>query len=396
MKKVSIVGTGMGPETTTAEGLRAIEEAEVLLGAQRMIESFAYLGKPSFPEYSPEGVARVAAEREENSFAVLVSGDTGFYSAADGLCRELEGCETRLVPGISSLSYFFAKIKKPWQGAALISCHGRNMNMADTVRRNALTFALTGGNVKELAEKLCAAGFAQLCVWLGEDLGQPGERVEQTTAQELAKTGAGSLSVLAVENPEPDARVRFGIPDGEFVRGEVPMTKAEVRAVSLSRLALAPDSVCLDVGAGTGSVTVEMALAAYAGHVCAVEREEDALGLIRENCRKFHLGNVEVVRGSAPEALEAIPPVDAAFIGGSGGKLREITALLLAKNPQTRLVVNAIAIETACEASEILKENGLEPEITQLCVSRSKAAGRLHLMMAQNPIYVISGGGKDA
>ena len=140
MKHVTIVGIGMGPDTMTQEGLQAIEKADILLGAPRMLHAFSYLGKKSYPEYMPKGVCRIVDTSEANLFAVLVSGDPGFFSAAEELCTALIGCEVSLIPGISSLNYFFARLKRPWQVAALVSCHGQNANLVDTVRRNRLDF----------------------------------------------------------------------------------------------------------------------------------------------------------------------------------------------------------------------------------------------------------------
>ncbi|HWR23797.1 MAG TPA: precorrin-6y C5,15-methyltransferase (decarboxylating) subunit CbiE [Feifaniaceae bacterium] len=394
MKRVAIIGVGMGADTVTGEGLNAIEQAEVLLGAPRMLSEFSRFEKPSYAVYEPEKVRALLDESKMRRFAVLVSGDTGFYSAADGLIETLSGYEVKLIPGVSSVSYFFAKIKRPWQDAALLSCHGRGANLTDTVRRNCRTFALTGGNLDALAKGLTEAGFGGLTVTVGESLGAENERIFTLPVNELVKTPVSNLSVLLIENPDAGARIRFGIPDGEFTRGNAPMTKSEVRAVSMSRLALSPDAVCCDIGAGTGSVTVEMALAAYEGHVYAVDQNEGAVSLVAENCRRFHIGNVTPVLGSAPGALSSLPPMDAAFIGGSGGAMEDIFAAVLSKNPYARIVVNAIALETLHAAAGAFKAHGILPEIVQLNAARAKPARGLHMMLAQNPIFIVSGGGK--
>ncbi|HWS29493.1 MAG TPA: precorrin-6y C5,15-methyltransferase (decarboxylating) subunit CbiE [Clostridia bacterium] len=396
MKSVSIVGIGMGADTVTGDGLRAVERAEALLGAPRMLSAFSCFDKPSYAEYEPEKVKALLDESELFRFAVLVSGDTGFFSAADGLVAALSGYEVKLIPGVSSVSYFFSKIKRPWQNAALVSCHGREANLIDAVRRSKLTFALTGGNMEAHAKGLAEAGFGELAATVGENLGAHNEHIFSSPVCELAKTPVGKLAVLLIENPQADARIRFGIPDGEFIRGEVPMTKSEVRAVSLSRLALSPGEICCDIGAGTGSVTVEMALAAYEGYVYAIDKNGEAVSLIKENCGRFHIGNVTPVLGSAPEALYALPPMDAAFIGGSGGVMGDIFEAILTKNPYTRIVVNAIALETLHAAIAAFKARGIAPEIVQLGAARTKTAGGLHMMLAQNPVFIVSGGGKHA
>jgi precorrin-6Y C5,15-methyltransferase (decarboxylating), CbiT subunit len=173
--------------------------------------------------------------------------------------------------------------------------------------------------------------------------------------------------------------------------GAVPMTKSEVRAVCLSKLQLTEDAVCWDVGAGTGSVSVEMALLAKKGTVYAVERREDALALLEENKAAFGVENLIPVAGVAPECCEKLPAPTHAFIGGSSGNLREIVALLLEKNPGVRIVAAAVTLESAAELTGIIKEyNFTEHEIVSLTVARDRRAGRYHLMTGQNPVYLFT------
>lgn len=395
MKQVTIAGLGMGAGTLTAEGMDAVEQADVLIGAPRLVAQFKKLGKPSFAEYAPDAVARFVNGHESGRFCVLVSGDTGFYSAADGLCAALKDCSLTLIPGVSSLSYFFAKLMRPWQDAAVISCHGRRANLVEAVRRNRLTFALTGGNAAVLGAELIRAGFGELAVHIGENLGTPQERILALPVSGLPAAGTGSLAVLLVENPGCDSRVRCGIPDGEFIRGGVPMTKAEVRAVTMSKLALRPKAVCCDIGAGTGSVTVEMALAAYEGQVYSLDKSEEAIRLVTANCRAFHIGNVTPVLGEAPEALETLPPLDTAFIGGSSGRLGEIFGALLIKNPCIRIIVNAITLETVHEAVESFTAHGIAPDIMQIGVAHTKPIGNRHMLQAGSPVFILCGGGNE-
>lgn len=393
MRKVSIIGMGMNADTVTQEGFQAIQNADALIGAQRMLDAFATLNKPCYAEYLPGSVLGVITGSGHQNFAVLVSGDTGFYSAADGLAAILAEYDVTIIPGVSSLSYFFARIKQPWQDAKLLSCHGRDANLTDAVRRNRLTFALTGGNGNALAAQLDNAGFGNLTVHAGENLGLPSERILALRVSELENTKIGALAVLLVENPVFDARVRFGIPDYEFIRGDVPMTKSEVRAVTLSRLSLKPTDICCDIGAGTGSVTVEMALAGYEGHVYAIDKDEGSIELIKQNYRAFHIGNVSPICGIAPDALADLPKLNAAFIGGSGGSTNDIISALLRNNPDIRIVANAVALESVTAAIDAFNQNGLAPEIVQISCTRAKAVGTLHMMTAQNPVFIVSGGG---
>lgn len=393
MKRISIVGVGMSAATVTREGYEAIQQADVLVGAKRMLAMFAYLGKPVCDAYLPDDVAAAIESETASRFAVLVSGDTGFYSGAAGLVKRLNIYQPVILPGISSVSYFFAKCGMPWQEAKLISCHGQSSSIVDAVRRNHLTFALTGGNVDVLARRLVSAGFEELFATVGEDLGAADERIFKLTVGELACVPSGALAVLLVENPGFDARIRSGISDAEFLRGDVPMTKAEVRAVTMSKLALSPEAICCDIGCGTGSVTVEMALAAHQGHVYAIDKNPEAIALTEQNCAAFRIGNVTTIHGGAPEALAALPPLDAAFIGGSGGTMREIITEVLTRNPHARIAVNAVALETVTAALAAFSENHIEAEVVQVGVARTKPVAGLRMLSAQNPVFIISGGG---
>ena len=184
--------------------------------------------------------------------------------------------------------------------------------------------------------------------------------------------------------------------DQWFIRGKVPMTKSEVRAVSVSKLELTPEAVLYDVGAGTGSVSVEAALSCPGSRVFALERRAEAAELIRRNKEKFRADNLTVVEGTAPEAFEGLPVPTHAFVGGSGGKMAPILDALLEKNPSLRVVINVIALESLGEITGWLRERSAEGEIVAVQTARSRKAGAYHLMEGQNPVYVISFGGEES
>ena len=200
-----------------------------------------------------------------------------------------------------------------------------------------------------------------------------------------------NLTVVLVKNAQAQSVPSFGLPDEEFLRTEVPMTKSEVRALSVSRLRLSENSIVYDVGAGTGSVSAEIAGLIPRGHVYAVERNAQAVPLIRENVRRHCASCVEVIEGSAPEAFAELPAPTHAFIGGSGGQLREILEALLKKNPEVRIVINAVSLETLAEITDCLSCLPLaEEEILCVSIARGRKIGRHHLMYGQNPIYIIT------
>lgn len=175
-----------------------------------------------------------------------------------------------------------------------------------------------------------------------------------------------------------------------FIRGTVPMTKSEIRAIVLSKLAIKKDSIIYDVGAGTGSVSIEAAMVAESGHVYAFEQKEEGCELIRKNQEVFGQTNVTVIPGQAPETIVNLPVADCAFIGGSGGNLEAILDRLLAMNDQMRIVVTAITIETLGQIMDYAKRIERETEVVCVQVSYAMPAGRYHMMKAQNPIHIIS------
>lgn len=182
--------------------------------------------------------------------------------------------------------------------------------------------------------------------------------------------------------------------DELFIRGDVPMTKSEVRAVSISKLELEPDSVLYDIGAGTGSVSIEASRYLTQGRIYAIEKKAEAVNLIKANKEKFGASCLEVIEGDAIKALQALEAPTHAFIGGTSGSMEQVLSLILKKNPGTRIVINAIALETLLKILSWLKQHSVTAEIVQVQIAKGKQAGACHLMMGQNPVYVVSFGGK--
>lgn len=394
--RVTLASLGGGWENTmTAECAAALKSAGCILGAQRLLE------------HLPQGCTdnRIAAVkpqelldgilRQSCDCAVVYSGDAGFYSGARGLLPLLEERQipARVLPGVSSVQLLSARLARPWQDWNLVSAHGTDCDPVAAVSAGRPAFFLTGGALGpgEICRRLTQAGLGKLAVTVGENLSAPEERVTSGTAAELAGRGFPSLSVLLAEAAPRYGPRCPGIPDGEFIRGDVPMTKQEVRSAALAKLAVRPTDTLWDVGAGTGSVSVELALAAPQGRVFAVECEQDACALISENKQKFSTWNLQLVEGRAPQALRDLPAPDGVFLGGTKGELDAIVGAALDKNPNARICVSAIALETLSAATAALTGRGLEAQVTQIAVSRTKPAGRLHLLMANNPTFLIAG-----
>lgn len=400
--KVYLIGVGMGnPDTLTLGGKRAIEESQLLIGAPRLLEGFDAPALGKLPLVRSTEIAEAIHSSSAETAAVLLSGDVGFYSGAKNLYDLLADCEVETIPGISSLVYFCAKLRTTWQDAFLVSAHGRAHNAVGEIQRHAKTFLLTGGDTK--AEDICKdlrdRSLDGVKITVGERLSYPDERIVTGAAAELAEETFADLSVVLAENPRP-VHWPFsgpGIPDEVFLRGKTPMTKEEVRALSISKLRLRPHHILWDVGAGTGSVSVEGAFAVPAGLVFAVEQKLEAVELIFRNKEQFGAANLQVIPGSAPEVLEALPPPDRVFVGGSTGNLETILLAALRKNAGVRFVVNAITLETVGETVRCFTKLGLiNVDIAQVNVAKARQAGSYHLMTAQNPVYVLSGEGRGA
>lgn len=398
-QKISLVGIGMGAEKTlTLEGKKALNEAELLIGAKRMTEAVQKPGQMVLHEYRSEKIVEYIREHPKyRTVAIALSGDVGFYSGAKKLIDQLDG-NVEVICGISSVVYFMSKIGLSWDDAKIVSTHGRNCNLISLIRHNPKVFSILGteDGVAVLASRLVYYGMGDVTLYVGENLSYENEKIFHDKAANLTEYRGDALSVVTACNEKvtPMSAVH-GISDGEFLRGKAPMTKEEVRTVSLSKLRLSEDSVCYDVGAGTGSVSVEMALRAWMGQVYAIEKKEDALALLKENKKKFAVDNLAIIPGVAPEAMTELPAPTHAFIGGSSGNMQDIINLLLEKNPKVRIVINCITLETVTEAMNAIRDFGLEDvDIVQLAAARSKSIGRYHMMMGENPIYIISCSGR--
>ncbi len=396
---VTLIGMGSGtPELLTAQGLAALQSADLIIGAKRLLEHLpAGCAENRKALYKPEDILSCLSEFPAANAALLYSGDTGFYSGASKLLPMLRafGISARVLPGVSSVQLLSAAIGRPWQDWKLVSAHGCACDpVAECLTAEGRpVFFLTGGTETPatLCAKLADAGLGDAHAIAGENLGTPQEHLAFGTAQTLAAKTFAPLSVLLIEHTVLPARQAPGFPDDAFIRGEVPMTKQEVRAAALAKLAVRPTDTLWDVGAGTGSVSVELALAAPRGHVYAVECAPDACALIRQNREKFHAYNLSLIEGAAPQVLADLPAPDAVFIGGTKGSMAEVVDAVLAKNPNARLCISAIALETLSAAIAALAAHGQTAEVTQLAVSRTRPAGKLHLLMANNPIFLITG-----
>lgn len=410
MRKVTIIGAGPGnPDLLSRAALDAIDIADVVIGAHRALAGIDV--PPDVVRCELVKTADIVAELTDAASwqraVVVMTGDVGLFSGARRLVEALSGdaqVDVRVIPGISSASYLAARLARPWQDWRFASAHGVACDIvAEAERAGELFLATSGGeDPSRLSGELVQAGFGDARVTVAERLSYPDERITSATASEIAGQTFDDLNVMLIEfagGAGSPAGSRWpyassGIPDELFIRGDVPMTKQEVRAVALAKLRLTATDTVWDVGAGTGSVSIEAALVARAGSVWAVERNAAGVRLIRENADAFGCGNVHAVPGVAPEALAKLPVPDAVFVGGSAGELPSIVEAALEKNSQVRLCVPCVTVETLTEACALLSGSRFKGfEACQVSAARAEAVGSHHLMKAQNPVFLVSARG---
>ncbi len=411
-RELVLAGKGPGDDSLmTGEVKYAVEHADVIFGSERMTAGLRYYNKKIIPLYTYRQIAAWLCSEEGRSCrnpVVLFSGDTGFYSgAADFIQHTAELAQNhmqlRVLCGIPSVLYFASRLGVSWQDCRLLSSHKISANITGNLRFYKRCFVLTAGADtvralgKTLADAQHAGEFLAVRCTCGFQLSYPEESISVMTPREMEQVSEPGLYVVYIENPAADEESRTpGLEDSCFIRGSVPMTKRDVRTLVLSRLRLTGHTVLYDIGAGTGSVSIEAARLCPDGTVYAVEYKDDALALLQQNKRKFAAENLSVIAALAPDGLAELPPPTHVFIGGSGGHMPEILRTVLERNPAVRIVAAAVTIETLAVLSESLHTLPVDHiEYMQVSVSASEcmtgsAGAAYHLMKAQNPVFIVS------
>ena len=404
---IDLVGIGPGgKELLTADAAEAIRKAEILFGAPRMIENFA--GRKAYPCYRAEEIIPVLESEKPARAAVLFSGDTGFYSGAAKLEPALKEwahasevkCGICTHPGISSFAYLAAKAGMSYQDAKLVSIHGCSddgraaAELVSSVRHNEKTFVLLSGakDVGLMGRLLTESGLGNTDIILGYQLSYPDELIGVIRPEDCGLVNRKGLYAALIVNEKPEAELLSRtISDDEFIRGGVPMTKENIRHLSVAKLGLTEGATVYDIGSGTGSVACEIAMQSSSLKVYAIEMKEEGCGLIEKNAAKFGLSKIEVINGRAPEAFDGLEAPTHAFIGGSSGDLKDILKKLAESDHPVRVVINAVSLETMAEIQGLPKEFDISDlSIEQISVSRARELGSYHLMTAENPVMIAA------
>lgn len=399
-----VIGVGNdGGESLTPRALAIVEKAEVLVGGQRLLDYFSHVPaeRVKLGANVDHVLATVAPRRFESRVVLLATGDPNYFGITRALLRHVPAEEVEIIPNVSALQWGFAKARLPWDDATFLTVHGRTMvGLVDAVRGHSKVCLFTDerNTPAAIAGALLAAGLRDYRAVLCEDLGGDGERVTRLTLEELATRDAHPLNTLILLGPErataPPASWTPGLPEEAFDHRKPKLgliTKREVRVLSLTRLALQPDSVVWDIGAGSGSVAIEAARLAPHGRVFAVEKNADDVEIIRANVEKFAVPNVTVLHTRAPTGLDELPDPDAVFVGGSGGELTRILALAAARlRTSGRMVVNAVTLDTLHEGVAAFRQLKLEHEAILVSIARSKPLVGMMSFEALNPVYIVS------
>lgn len=419
--EICLAGIGMGSKDgQTQEVQHAIETADILLGAERMIERYSakiekrpyYMTEQILPYLEQLQKKGITEQKDSLQITVLFSGDTGFYSGCRKLYMALQeavatgalNAEVRILPGISSVVTLAARVGESYEDAAILSMHGKKLNrLSATVESHEKVFLLTSGSedIRKIGCLLAEAGMTDCEVIVGYQMSYPEESIRILTPGQCEEITEEGLYTCLIRNPhwQPE-RLTHGRADICFLRDasenegklrRTPMTKEEVREVSICKLHLTQNAVVYDIGSGTGSVAIEIAGVPGRVQVYAIERKPEAVELLRKNRAQFHMDNIQIIEAPAPEGLEELPVPTHAFIGGSGGRLMDILQVLYRKNPHMRIVINAISMETIAELKEVLDTFPVEEEeILQMQVSRVKKLLSYHLPQAENPVWICS------
>lgn len=410
---ISIVGLGMGSiDSLTIESAKKIENASFIIGAKRMLEiclNMASKEVKTYISYKPTDILDYIYEKagEEDKIVLVMSGDTGFYSGSIKLKKEFEeytkkgyfeeNSKLEICAGISSFSYMCAKFGIDYTDMKILSVHGRDENLNelfDSIKFNKKTFALSSGDrqINDILAHLVENELGEVEVLVAENMSSKNERYFRNKASELVNEKFDKISSLIFINEKAkDKRVLFGIDDEEFLRDKVPMTKSDIRALAMAKLELSEAAICYDIGAGSGSCSIEMGRFASKGKVYAIEHKKIACDLIEKNIKKFSLKNIEVIFGEASEKIEDIEAPSHVFIGGSGGDLELIVDKIYKKNENATVVITAITLETIACINEIVKKYanlGYKYDMSFISFANNKTVANYNMMIGGNPVLI--------
>jgi precorrin-6Y C5,15-methyltransferase (decarboxylating) len=403
-RAVTLVGIGDdGCVGLSSRAASTVAATQVLAGGERHLAFFPQFSgtRIVFKDGLTQALDRIADAADEHNVCILASGDPMFFGVGALVIKRLGAEHVEVIPQPSSMQWAFARAGIKWDDAAFISLHGRSREgFLTRLRQSGKVGVLTDpeNSPARLAALMLEHGETEWKAWVCENLAGPDERVRTFSIQQLAGCmDIGPLNVLILVRTDPSWKAPPAIPfihEDDFAK-RMPkkglITKHEVRLLSLASMRIRPDSVVWDIGAGSGSISIEAAMLAPLGRVYAVEVDPEGVEICHENLRTHAIDNVHVIAGRAPEALSDLETPDAVFVGGSKGSMDEIVDVALERlRPGGRLVVNAITLENSGEVYGALRRRGIVPEVTLLQVARAEPLARYLRFEALNPIQIFA------
>jgi precorrin-6Y C5,15-methyltransferase (decarboxylating) len=405
--KIHIIGIGDdGLDGVTAHARSLIERADLLLGAESTLALVPGKGKSRLAVGAnlQEAIDRISAAKDQ-AIVILASGDPLFYGVARYLCDKLGKDRFEVIPHVSSMQMAFARVKESWEDAFLTNLANHNIeSVLEKIRVADKVGLFTSDEFppSAVARALLDSRLDYFQAYVCENLGSPDERVTHGELKDIAADQFSPLNVMIlVRKPDtPDrpatleGRRLFGNPDELFLQTRPKhglLTPAEVRAIAVSQLALRPDSVAWDIGAGSGSVSIECAQLAPQGKTYAIEMDAEDHQLIVSNAERFGLKNIVAVLGRAPDAWADLPDPDAVFVGGSGREIGRLVELAYRRlKPLGRLVANVGSIENLAGVHEIMHRHASDVKIWMINVARGTYQLERVRFEALNPTFLLA------
>jgi precorrin-6Y C5,15-methyltransferase (decarboxylating) len=402
MKAVSIIGMGMGPEDLTARHKSIIERADILVGGRRHLEQFNDIPAQKKPigKDIDSILEFVRAQSKLQKIVVLASGDPLFYGIGARMAGALGARRVRIYPNISSVAAAFARIKEPWNDAAIISLHGRKnedkLFSALESENKIAVFTDPKKNPAWLAARLIEKELSNFKMCVLEALGSDSERFDWYTLPKAAKMKFAEPNMVVLKRSplkiKSTHQIHPGAPDNWYDHPGGLITKSEIRAITLSKLRLAPDHTLWDLGAGSGSISIEASRFIKKGKIFAVEKNSDRIENIKNNRKRFKVRNLKIVHAVLPAGLSGLARPDRIFIGGGGKDLKTIvTAAAKCLKPGGRIVINTVLIPNLQAVMAALDRLKFETEVIQVQINRSRQMPWAERFEAQNPVWIVSG-----
>ena len=400
---IHVIGVGVeGLEGLSKDSMETIGKAKLIIGSERFLKQL-----PDTPakKHSLKAdlfkIVDIIKKKKKSDIVVLASGDPNLFGITGYLLKTFTKEDVTITPAVSSMQWAFALAKETWEDAEIVSGHGRGMDdvvKAVLVRNKVGVFTDDKSSPDKIASALMAQGVMERKMFVCENIGTDKANVFEGTLQETAMRKFSSMNVVIIKKEKhtgSEAKTpakTIGIPDFHFAHREGMITKAEVRAIALSKLRPERGSIMWDIGAGCGSVSVEAEGLIAPGKVFAVEKDARQIAFLKKNIAKFSASGVEAIEGEAPAVLKNLPDPDLVFIGGSSGQMRDIMAYVDERiRPGGRLVANIVTLENLNEAVGFMKDYGYVFEVTAASVARSKELSGKLFMVGANPVNIVFG-----